>query len=478
MGTEALHDAPRRTPFPVTRFILGAAGAIGFILFTAFVTSRLVRSRTAGMSLRMQIFLALASVIGAFSLGLGLLVLDRVEARATLLAESAAREEAMAIAAFISGELDVRGGSLADVARKVEAIRGNGAGDLHLAVLNPKGDEVFSRGLQPSEPGTVVMTAPIVVNNTEVGQLRVVKPTLLIKRVLTDMAPAILLLSTLLGSAAAAAAALIGRVLGKPIELLTEFAVFVSEGKRDAAPPPVHGRELNRLSKAVDSMRRQLEGRPFVETFAADLSHELKNPVAAIRASAEVLADGALSEPEEALRFVKRINEAATRIEAMLGELLSLARIEARGVEQADPVDLGDLAKKAVSRAKIKDPEASILLSAPSFARVRGDALWLSRAIDNLIDNALIHGKREQPITLNIERAPGHLVVSVRNAGSIGRHVAKNLFKRFVTTRADRGGTGLGLAIVKAVAEAHGGSATCPLTGPKEVEFRMTLPLP
>ena len=57
-------------------------------------------------------------------------------------------------------------------------------------------------------------------------------------------------------------------------------------------------------------MRRELEGRHLAEQLAADLSHELKNPVAAIRASAEVLADGALEEPETARRFVGRILEA------------------------------------------------------------------------------------------------------------------------------------------------------------------------
>ena len=99
---------------------------------------------------------------------------------------------------------------------------------------------------------------------------------------------------------AALSADFIGRSIAQPLEVLTEFAVRVSEGERRAVPPPAHGREVQSLSKAIDSMRRQLEGRPFVETFAADLSHELKNPVAAIRASAEVLADGALDEPEEA----------------------------------------------------------------------------------------------------------------------------------------------------------------------------------
>ena len=100
--------------------------------------------------------------------------------------------------------------------------------------------------------------------------------------------------------------------------------------------------------------------------FAADLSHELKNPVAAIRASAEVLADGALDEPEEASRFVARIREATSRIEALLGDLLSLARIEARGVEDAEVLNLADLAADAAKRAKERGSDVA-------FAEVSAD---------------------------------------------------------------------------------------------------------
>src|SRR4029079_3441314 len=120
-----------------------------------------------------------------------------------------------------------------------------------------------------------------------------------------------------------------------PIEAISEYGEQVSQGERKTTLPLWGGREVTRLWRAIDSMRRQLEGRPFVETFAADLSHELKNPVAAIRASAEVLDEGAIDEPEEAARFVGGIREATTRIEVLLGDLLSLARIEARGVEDA-----------------------------------------------------------------------------------------------------------------------------------------------
>lgn len=459
----------------MTRLLLGAAGAIGLILLTAFVASRLVRSRTAGISIRMQIFLALAAIVGALALGLGVLVLDRVEARATLLAEGAAQDEASSLAALFAGEMEERGADLPELAAKLEHARGGTSADhLHLALLDPQGREVFSRGPSPAEPGTVLVTAPIVVRGAVAGRVRVGKPTLLIRRVLADTAPAILVISTVLGAAAAAAAALIGRAIARPIESLTEFAVRVSEGERRASPPPAQGREVKRLIRALDSMRRQLEGRPFVEAFAADLSHELKNPVAAIRASAEVLADGALAEPDEAARFVARIQEATARIEALLNDLLSLARIEARGIDQAAVIDLAEIARKVIEGAR--DRGASVDFAAPPSAPVRGDELWLTRALENLVENAVTHGRPGEPVRVTLERDRDQVAVSVQNGGEIGKHVSKRLFRRFVTTRADRGGTGLGLAIVRAVAEAHSGSAVCVTSGPPSVEFRISLP--
>ncbi|MGK4005955.1 ATP-binding protein [Sorangium sp. So ce1036] len=107
---------------------------------------------------------------------------------------------------------------------------------------------------------------------------------------------------------------------------------------------------------------------------------------------------------------------------------------------------------------------------------MRGDALWLSRALENLLDNARTHGDAAAPVQIALSRVGGQVTIAIRNRGEIGRHVAGRLFRRFVTTRADRGGTGLGLAIVKAIAEAHSGSAECTLRGPPEVEFRISLP--
>ena len=453
--------------------IIVTAAAIGLIVFVSFVTARLIRARTAGMSIRMQIFLALSLIVGAFAFGLGLMVLDRVKARADLVGSDAAHGEAQTLAALVAAEMESRDSSLDDVARTLERYGRHSAVTHHMSLLDRAGGEVFSTGGSPNEAGTVSAQVPVELNGVRVGYVRVVKPTLLIRQTLADFAPTVLIICLVLGAVAAGAAALIGRTIATPIEALSRFADQVSAGDLRAPPPQGHGREVTRLSHALDIMRRALQGRPFVETFAADLSHELKNPVAAIRASAEVLRDGAIEEPVEGERFVHRILEATTRIEALLGDLLSLARLEARGVDKAKTIHFGKEAEKAVEAAQADGADIELLVE--SSALVRGDAAWLTRAIANLIDNARQHG---QPGTIRVRlwRSEDEVRCSVSNPGEVSRGVAKRIFRRFVTTREDRGGSGLGLAIVRAIAEAHGGRAECTSLGPPEVSLQITLP--
>jgi signal transduction histidine kinase len=456
------------------RLIVVAAAAIGLILFVAFVVSRLLRTRTRGMSIRMQVFLALGVIVGAFALGLGLMVVDRIEARAVRIAHQAASDEAASIAGLVAGELDRTGGELSDVARRFALERSRGA-DLRLLLVDASGHVIFPvPAPRDDEEGLVFVDHSVMVRGKRIGAVRVVKPTVVMKNLLADMAPTVLVISLVLGAAAAAAAAMIGRAIAHPIEQLSAFGERVSRGERTAAPPPEFGREVTRLSRALDSMRRELSGRPFVETFAADLSHELKNPVAAIRASAEVLEESALEEPEQARHFVQRIREASERIERLLNELLGLAHIEARGAETFEPVDLARLARRTLDT--LGDDRPRVMVVSDGDVRVSGDELWLTRALANLIDNALVHSEPDSRVQVEVTRRADEVVVSVRSSGAVARHVQERLFRRFVTTRPDKGGSGLGLAIVQAVAEAHGGQADLERGGPPDVVFRLRLP--
>jgi two-component system sensor histidine kinase CreC len=457
------------------RLVVVAVAAIGLILFVAFVVSRLLGTRTRGMSIRMQIFLALAVIVGAFAFGLGVMVVDRIEARAVRLATQAAQDEAAAIAGIMAGEMDRTGIELERIAERLELERIRGA-DLRMLLIDAAGHCVFPKGGPACEieEGLVAVDSPVLVDATLRGKVRVVKPTVVMRNLLADIAPTVLVISLVLGAAAALAAAWIGREIAQPIEALGAFSERVSSGERSAAPPPVFGREVMRLSRSIDSMRRQLEGRPFVETFAADLSHELKNPVAAIRASAEVLEDSALEEPEQARRFVGRIREATERIERLLSELLSLARIEARGAEAFEPLDLRMLAARSLET--LGDSVARVTMETDGSTRVRGDARWLSRALSNLLDNALAHSPAGSNIVLTVEKNAEHVALTLSNQGEIPSYVRDQLFRRFVTTRADKGGSGLGLSIVRAVAEAHGGHIELVHAGPPNVVFRLALP--
>lgn len=467
----------------MTRIVVVALASIGLIAFLTFIVGRLARSRTRGLSVRMQIFLALASIVGAFSFGVGLMVIDRVEARASKLALAAAGDEARTVASLIKSELARTDASLERLAAGLDVFRPEHRGK-GLSPREPSGLELLDRDgklLYPargrsraSEPGAVFVDAEVQADGERLGTVRVVKPTIVVRALLADIAPTVLVIVLVLGAAAAIAAAWIGRTIAEPIETLSEFGEQVSEGRRPPLPQSAAGREVARLVRAIDTMRRKLEGRPFVEAFAADLSHELKNPVAALLASAEVLEDGAIDEPVQARRFVRRMREAAERIERLVEELLDLAELETRSLDGRPRVDLSRIAREALD--SLGEDRARVDLHLPNECTVRGDAAWLGRALSNLISNALVHSPGGARIGFDLSSGSGKVTIRVTNKGEIARHIRGDLFRRFVTTRRNEGGTGLGLSIVRAVAEAHGGQVEIGTFGPPEVRIEVTLP--
>lgn len=293
------------------------------------------------------------------------------------------------------------------------------------------------------------------------------------RKLVLQAAPELAATALLLVLAAALAAALIGRAIARPIESLTEASERIARGERDLPLPRPIGRELRTLTAAFESMRNELMGRNLAAHLAADLSHELKNPVAAVRASAEVLADGALDDPALARRFVGRIEEASRRIEGLVKNLLALAQIEARGVSaRSISFALDDVVHDAIEGST--DPDRVELGTCDS-ATVRGDPIWVRGAIDNLVANALAFA--QGPVRVSVERVGADVQVDVVNDGpGVDPRVRDRIFERFVSTRHDAGGTGLGLAIVRAVCEAHGGHALLVEPGPPTTRFRLVLP--
>ena len=280
--------------------------------------------------------------------------------------------------------------------------------------------------------------------------------------ILRTFAPRTALLVALLGAAVALSALVLGRAVASPLEDLTRYAENVARGDRAPVLPPPQGREVRRLTDAFEHMRRSLEDRHHIEQFVADLSHELKNPVSAIRAATEVLLDGAVEDPAAAPRFLARIDEASKRLEVLLHDLLGLAKLEAHGVKaEGGVVALDDLVRQAVTGHAdgIESKALDVRLSLEPL-RFPGDSVWVRRAIDNLLANAIRYSPDRGVVELRATAEEPEAVLTVRDHGpGVDPRYRDRLFERFFTDRARPDGTGLGLSIVRTVAEHHGGSA-------------------
>jgi two-component system phosphate regulon sensor histidine kinase PhoR len=253
--------------------------------------------------------------------------------------------------------------------------------------------------------------------------------------------------------------------------LLLASAVL-SGGERGAV---VAARDTTELTRVAD-MRRD---------FVANVSHELKTPLAAIRGYAETLRDGALDEPPTARRFTDRILSQCRRLQELLDDLLILSRLE--GIDPAigrEPVSLGAIARHAVEllAPAAREKGVEIELREEPVPGVPGDAGNLERLLLNLLDNAIKYNRPDGRITVRVGLLEGDALLEVSDTGiGIPPESISRIFERFYRVDKGRareeGGTGLGLAIVKHITQAHGGQVDVESRAGHGSTFRVRLPL-
>jgi signal transduction histidine kinase len=281
--------------------------------------------------------------------------------------------------------------------------------------------------------------------------------------------PALLLVVALSASRA------IGRTLAPVEAIRAEVADIGEHGLDRRVPEPGSGDEIDRLAGTMNTMLARLEESSLRQRrFVADASHELRSPVASLRAVLEV----ASAHPETAtLRATVDDALADThRLEVLVADLLTLARLDDAGAGlRLQPVDLVETCRtSAASTATVE-----VRMESPQEAWVTGDPLVVRRAVTNLVENALRHARTQ--VTVTIERDDRYWVLRVDDdGGGIAPEDRARVFERFVrlddARSRDAGGSGLGLAIVAEVAESLGGTVEVtdsPLGGAR---FTLTVP--
>ncbi len=216
--------------------------------------------------------------------------------------------------------------------------------------------------------------------------------------------------------------------------------------------------------KRAEKEREQVE--QTLRDFVANVSHELKTPLAAIQGSVETLLQGGLEQSPSGAEFLEIIQEHSLRLARLTEDLLKLSRIEAGKLKlELGSVSVPELVEACVNTSRLRwgEKQPRLLVACPpNLPPVRGDRPRLREILQNLLDNAAQYTPPDGCITVSAALQDGQVVIAVADTGiGIPRDEQPRIFERFYRVDAARsrgvGGTGLGLAIAKHLVEAQGG---------------------
>ena len=220
--------------------------------------------------------------------------------------------------------------------------------------------------------------------------------------------------------------------------------------------------------------------------FVANVSHELRTPITSIKGFLETLADGALDDKENALRFLQIVLRQVNRLDAIIGDLLLLSRIERSADGQlievaSEPIRPVLQAAIEMCEKNASDKAVKIELTCPENLTGEINAALLEQAVVNLLDNAIKYSNAASVIEVSAAGEATEIVICVKDHGcGIEAQHLPRLFERFYRVDKARsrelGGTGLGLAIVRHIVLAHRGTVSVESTVGVGSVFRLRLP--
>jgi two-component system OmpR family sensor kinase len=309
---------------------------------------------------------------------------------------------------------------------------------------------------------------------------------------------AVLLFGSLAAIAAAVALAwwLVGAGL-RPLRRVEASAAAITDSDLDLRVPGAdQPTEVGNLAAALNEMldRLQLSSDEREQTlselrasesrmrrFVADASHELRTPIAATAAYAELFEQGARDHPADLDRAMSGIRRETSRMAGLVDDLLLLARLDEHRPLADEPVDLTELVFAAIDAAKTVDPARPIRVRIHDVVTVRGDAGRLRQVVDNLLANVRAHTPQDTAFEVELSTDADAAVLTVTDAGpGVAPADLDHLFDRFYRVDDARarstGGSGLGLAIVDAIIQAHNGSITAHNVEPHGLALIVRLP--
>lgn len=282
----------------------------------------------------------------------------------------------------------------------------------------------------------------------------------------------------------------LARTIVRPLRRLAWAAVKVRLGRaRDVQVPrlPERRDEIGMLARALADMSHALNIRiDAIEAFAADVTHELKNPLASLRSAVDAL--DSVKDPALQTQLLDIVHADVLRLDRLITDVADASRLDGQLSRAAfEPVDLGLLIEDIVKARETRGMDGAPI----AFARPRrgtavapGDASKLARVVENLLDNAVSFSPAGAIVRIDATRREDEVLIAVEDEGpGVPEGAREAIFRRFHSDRPEEDGfgrhSGLGLSIAKAIIDGHNGTITVQdrADGARGARFVVTLPV-
>lgn len=277
-----------------------------------------------------------------------------------------------------------------------------------------------STALDPNDPLSTVMhvAAPILYNNEIIGSVTVAKANRSVQPFIDISKYRVLTWLALMSVLALIIGALIAWRINTALYKLADYADKMGRGEKTSKPTFRVFYEYSLLSDALENMRRQLDGKRYVENYVQTLTHELKSPLSAIKGASEILQTPTTVDKQQL--FAQNIETEATRMQQLIDKLLALTRLEQLPeLEQRQLIDLPALIEQikasCISRLMTKQVELSVVCD--NKVAFVGDQFLIQQALYNLFENALDFVYEQGKIKITVTHTVSELCINVENTG-------------------------------------------------------------